>query len=213
VPGFSALILDLDGTVVDSHHFTFAAFRAACSPWREPPTDAQVFAAFGPSERVILQGLLEPGQVDAAYVRLQSYYAVHAGSVAIHPHMSRLLGDCRAARIRVGLFTGRGSDSTQMLLERLDLEWAFDAVRAGDTMRRPKPAPDGILQLLEDLASAANQTLVVGDSPLDLQAAAAAHVTGIFAAWHAWEGTNPPPDAPVATDPDDLRDWLELPHR
>jgi HAD superfamily hydrolase (TIGR01509 family) len=208
-----ACIFDLDGTVVDSHAYTFAAFRAACAGVARPPTDAEIFAAFGPPERVILERLLPPAALEPAYARLQAYYATHAAGLEMHPEMRPLLGDCRAAGMRLGLFTGRGADSTSLVLRQLDLEWAFDAVVAGAMAVRPKPAPDGVVQLLERLGAAAGDALVVGDSPLDLQAAGRAGVAAVFATWHAWPGVVPPPDAVLVTRPDALRERLGLGER
>ena len=64
---------------------------------------------------LILTGLLAAQHVEPAYARLQRFYAEHAGRLAVHPQMRPLLADCRAAGVRCGLFTGRGSDSTRMI--------------------------------------------------------------------------------------------------
>ena len=48
-----------------------------------------------------------------------------------------------------------------------------------------KPAGDGIALLLRTLGHAPEESLVVGDSPLDLQAAAAAGVQALLATWYA----------------------------
>lgn len=203
------LILDLDGTVVDSHRYTFEAFRFACAPFRPPPTDAEVFGAFGPPERVILARLV-PAHAAAAYDRLQEYYRKHAAAVPMHPAMRPLLLDLRRAGLRLGLFTGRGADSTALLLEALQLADLFDAVVAGDAPGRPKPAPDGLLQLLLTLQARRETALVAGDSPLDVEAARAAGIDAVFAAWHAFGGVVVPPDTPVLQHPDALRPQLGL---
>jgi HAD superfamily hydrolase (TIGR01509 family) len=206
-PAPRAIVFDLDGTVVDSHRYTFAAFRFASSPYRPPPSDAEVFAAFGPSERVILASLV-PAHAGDAYRRLQEYYARHAAGVEMHPEMRPLLRDLRDAGVRLGLFTGRGADSTELLLRALELEWAFEAVVSGDAAHRPKPAPDGVLHLLRVLGSAPNTSLVVGDSPLDLEAARSAATPAAFAAWHAF--VEPPAGALVLPQPDALRPLVGL---
>jgi HAD superfamily hydrolase (TIGR01509 family) len=149
--------------------------------------------------------------LEDAYARLQEYYAAHAPALAVHPEMRPLLQACRAARIRCGLFTGRGSDSTRLILATLDLASAFDAVVAGDEATRPKPAPDGVLQLVAALGCDAAATLVVGDSPLDVEAARAAGAEAVFAAWHAWAGSTPPRGVAVLAHPDALRPLVGLP--
>lgn len=214
------VIFDLDGTIVDSHAYTFAAFRFACVPFRDPPEDAEVYAAFGPWERVILSRLLPASRVDEAYARLQTYYAEHAARLRVHAEIRPLLCDCRAAGIGLGLFTGRGADSTSLVLEALDLDRAFSAIVSGNAVLRPpdasgpglrpKPAPDGVLHLLRSLGCAAESTIVVGDSPLDVEAARSAGAQPMFATWYPWPVHTPPDDVPRLERPDALRSWLGL---
>jgi HAD superfamily hydrolase (TIGR01509 family) len=207
-PRFRAVVFDLDGTVVDSHRFTFDAFQQACRPFRGPPSDAEVFAAFGPSERVILERLLPAPQVDAAYAHLQAHYVAHAATLYVHPAMRPLLADLRTAGLGCGLFTGRGADSTHLVLETLALAEFFDAVVAGDQAGRPKPAPDGVLHLAAQFGVAPAELVVVGDSPLDVEAAQAAGAAAAFAAWHPWVGVRVPQGVPILGHPDSLRPLL-----
>lgn len=181
---YRCLILDLDGTVVDSHPYTFAAFRHACEPFGHNPSDAVIHAAFGPDERVILRRLVGPRHAAAAYERLMAYYVAHVHDLHVESDLCELLDQCHAHGIRRGLFTGRGRDSTNLMLDALALGTRFDAVVAGDEAR-PKPAADGVLALLRALGCSASETLVVGDSPLDLRAAAGAGTDAALATWFA----------------------------
>lgn len=214
MPPYRCLILDLDGTVIDSHAYTFAAFRHACAPFRAAPSDTEIYTAFGPYERVILGGLLAPRDVEPAYVRLQEYYSEHAGALVVHPEMRPLLRDCEAAGVRCGLFTGRGSDSTSLLLRELDLAWAFGMVVAGDDVSRPKPAGEGVRRILAVFGCAAAEAVLVGDSSLDMKAAREAGTAGVLATWYAWGGVATQPEGVVRlVRPDDLRPVLGLPAR
>ena len=208
---YRCLILDLDGTVVDSHAYTFAAFRHTCAPFRAAPGDTEIYAAFGPYERVILGGLLAPQDVEPAYARLQAYYARHAGALVVHPEMRPLLRDCEAAGVRCGLFTGRGSDSTSLVLRELDLAWAFGLVVAGDDVLRPKPAGEGVTRILAAFGCAPIEALVVGDSGLDIEAARQAGTAAILATWYAFGAMPKPAGAALAHRPDHLRPLLGLP--
>ena len=206
-----ALILDFDGTVVDSHAYTFAAIRHACAPWGVAPSDAAIHAHFGPPESTILAAFLPAAAVDGAYARLQAFYRDRAHSVRVHSELRGLLDAARRAGWRPALFTGRGADSTQLLLRALTLDSVFDAVVAGDSGLRPKPAPDGVLALLERLGCRSEAALLVGDSPLDVEAAQAAGVAAVFAGWFSLAWVTAPVGTVVAATPAALRPYLGLP--
>lgn len=146
---YDCVVFDLDGTVIDSHDYTYAAFRHALAPWDRRPTDAQIHAAFGPSERVILEQFVGAGDVDEAYQRLQFWYRSHAQRAQPHPDMHEVLGTFQAQGIANALFTGRAMDSTSMLLETHGLEAFFVAVIAGDSPLRPKPSGEGVTAILQ----------------------------------------------------------------
>ncbi len=130
--------------------------------------------------------------------------------VQVHPELRGVLDAAHGAGWRLALFTGRGADSTQLLLRALTLDALFDAVVAGDSGLRPKPAPDGVLALLERLGCRAADALVVGDSPLDVQAARAAGVAAVFAGWFPLAGVTPPAGTEIAATPAALRQHLGL---
>jgi HAD superfamily hydrolase (TIGR01549 family) len=177
------VIFDLDGTVVDSHQFTFDAFRYAVAPCGAVPSDAEIHAAFGPSEQVILERFVPPDAVDAAYDRLQSFYRLQAHRARPHPDMYAVLDRLGQLGVCRCLFTGRGGDSTRMLLQTHDLEPRFEAVVTGDSPCEPKPSGQGIALLLSQVGASAQRALMVGDSLLDLQAAAAAGVAAVGVSW------------------------------
>jgi len=211
VSAFRAVVLDLDGTVLDSHSFTFAAVRHAAAPWGAAPSDAEIHAAFGPAERVFLARFVPAGAVAAAYARLQEHYRAHAAEVRVHARIPPLLADARAAGLGCGLFTGRGRDSTALLLGAHELAGAFDAIVTGDDPVPPKPAPDGIGALATAMHCRTSEILVVGDSPLDVAAAVAAGAASAFATWYALEFVAAPPGAMRVATPDELRPALGLP--
>ena len=207
---YRGLILDLDGTLVDSHAYTFAAFRHACAPYRAAPDDAEIYATFGPDEAVILAALVGPTHAGAAYERLQRRYAERVHEVRIQARLLAIVRACHAAAIPCGLFTGRGRSATHLILETFGLAKDFVAVFAGDD-GPPKPAPDGIHRLAAAMHVAVRDVLVVGDSRLDVAAAAAAGAGSRLATWYARGVTRTDSDAPRIHQPDELLALLGLP--
>ena len=206
---YRGLILDLDGTLIDSHAYTFAAFQHACAPYRASLDDAEIYAAFGPDESVILEGLVGRANAHAAHQRLRRHYAAHVHEVDVNATLLEILHACRTAAIPCGLFTGRGRGATNLILETHQLTSFFAAVFAGDD-GAPKPAPDGIHRLAEAMRIAVGNVLVVGDSPLDVASATAAGAAARLATWYARGVTRTDCSALRLEQPDELRALLRL---
>ena len=162
VVAYDCVVFDLDGTVIDSHAYTFDAFRYALAPYDRCPTDAEIHASFGPAERVILHKFIPAAEVENAYERLQTWYRDKASRAQPHPEISEVLGRLRHLGIAITLFTGRAMDSTRLLLETHDLERYFDAIIAGDSPVLPKPSGEGVTALLRAVDCSASRSLVVG---------------------------------------------------
>jgi len=164
---------------------------------------------FRPAEAAILRRLVGSEHAATANDRLQDYYARHLHDVQAHPEVTALLDVCKRRGVARGLFTGRGAVATRRLLRALSLEARFDAVVAGDEAP-PKPLPDGIAVLLQRLRRRAAETLVVGDSPLDLQAATAAGAASALALWYGSALTRTAVPARRLTSPAALWEILGL---
>lgn len=207
---YRGLILDLDGTLVDSHDYTFAAFRHACAPFRPVPDDAEIYACFGPDERVILETLVGNVAAPRAHERLQRYYHEHVGDVGVQEALVEVVRACLAHGIATGLFTGRGRMATERILAAHRLQPYFHALFAGDD-GPPKPAPDGLVSLGATMRVEVADVLVVGDSPLDYEAARAAGAAFRLATWYARGVTRTVVAAPLVESAGALRCVLQLP--
>ena len=95
------------------------------------------------------------------------------------PHATDLLLRLTSAGVRNFIFTHRDA-STKAMLSIAGLENFFeDAVTSRDGFPR-KPAPDGLLHLMQKHGLAKERTFYVGDRPLDMECAVNAGVSGIF---------------------------------
>lgn len=78
-------------------------------------------------------------------------------------------------KVDLAVCTNRAS-SMEMIIEDFGLEGFFGCVMTADKVRHPKPHPEPLLKVLEHYAIAPHKALFVGDSAVDMQAAAAAGV-------------------------------------
>ena len=77
-------------------------------------------------------------------------------------------------RFHMAVFTGRPQQEARLTLDRFADGLVFDPVIALEDVANPKPAPDGLLRILE--CTAGSEAYYIGDSVDDAAAAKAAHV-------------------------------------
>jgi phosphoglycolate phosphatase-like HAD superfamily hydrolase len=67
--------------------------------------------------------------------------------------------------------TNKLRGATIKILQGLDLAQYFTQIGGVDGPYPPKPAPDGLLSIIEQAGTVPSQTLLVGDSPIDMHTA------------------------------------------
>jgi phosphoglycolate phosphatase/pyrophosphatase PpaX len=186
-PGLRSVLFDLDGTLVDSLPVTFRAIReVVLARTARVPTDREIYARFGPTDHEILAGFVPPGTERDAFEDLRAVYARHLADIVPYPGIPGMLEALARAGLRLGLTTGRGRESTDLILANLGLAERFAAVVPGDGLP-PKPAPDGILRTLALLGERPEAALFVGDAWKDVLAAKAAGIRFGAALWGSIE--------------------------
>jgi HAD superfamily hydrolase (TIGR01509 family) len=188
-PTGRALLLDLDGTIADTLPHIFNAYRHAVAPWTEvPPTDAQIEATFGPSERECIAAMVPRADLDAAEARFHAFYeGEHARSVQIVEGIRAVIDRAHALGWKVGVFTGKGRRSARFTLTELRVWDRVDHLISGDDVTRPKPDPEGVYQASQVFGVPVERILVAGDAPADVQAGRAAGAGTAAVLWAAFQ--------------------------
>lgn len=184
-----ALLLDLDGTIADTLPHIFNAYRHAVAPWVERlPSDAEVEATFGPSERDCIAAMVPGLELDEAEERFHSYYEQELGRhVRVVEGISELVDHARSLGWRVGVFTGKGRRSAQFTLVELGLRDRVDLLVSSDDVSRPKPDPEGVHQAAEKLGVRVDRILFAGDSTADVRAGRDAGAKTAAVLWAAFQ--------------------------
>ena len=198
---FDAVLLDLDGTLVDTlGDFVVALNRMLADL---PPPFAQAQARASDVERMVGKGSehlirsvlakVQPGHdggcstadsavsrdTDALYPlaweRYQHHYGAINGSFAqVYPGVRVGLQRLRSSGKRLACLTNKPTAFAQALLKGKGLDEFFDVVYGGDAFERRKPDPMPLLKACEALGTQPQRTLMIGDSSNDAQAARAA---------------------------------------
>ena len=184
-----ALLFDLDGTLIDSAPDLAGAINdlrerrglSPCPYERLRPmvgrgARGMVGAAFG----------LAPG--DAGFEELrEAFLAVYAGRLLqltqVFDAMRPVLDAIDARGLPWGIVTNKAERYARPVVEGLGLDARASVVIAGDSTPFSKPHPGPLLEAARRLALAPAECAYVGDDLRDVQAARAAGMPSVVAAW------------------------------
>ena len=178
-----AVLFDLDGTLVDSAPNIHAALNETLTSIGVKPLDLTTVKSYvGGGARRLVECALEgagrtspPECIDQLLERfLIAYRKTPASLSRLYPDASELLTQLSQDGRTLGVVTNKPHDLSLAILEALSIRHMFAAVAASKPGQTLKPAPALILAALEVLGIEAEQTVMVGDSRTDLEAARAA---------------------------------------
>jgi phosphoglycolate phosphatase len=170
---FRHVVLDLDGTLVDTKDDLAAAVNATLAALHLPPQDPRTLLGFvGNGARVLLERALGVEQgplVERGLDFFMPWYREHLLDHAVVYEGLRVVLDTLAAEGAVfSVLTNKPEDMSAKILRGLNLAGLCPRLVGGDTLPVRKPDPTGLHQLIEAAGVPAAATLMVGDSAIDV---------------------------------------------
>ncbi|MCO4771236.1 MAG: phosphoglycolate phosphatase [Deltaproteobacteria bacterium] len=193
----SALLFDLDGTLVDSKRDLAKATNLLLEELGFQAIDLETVCTFvGRGARALVRRALNhadpAGTVSADDPRLRHflghYQSVMLATTTPFPGVMGGLESLRAAGIPMAIVTNKPEAPAREVLAGLGMTEFFGVIYGGDTLPTRKPEPDMLVQAAADLGVSLEGAWMVGDSDVDIDAAHAAGVPGV---WCSWGGFHP----------------------
>lgn len=185
---FDLLVFDWDGTLVDSAGHIVASLQAAFKELTLPVPDVAA------SRHVIGLGLrdaleyLHPGLDPARYQEVSACYSRHFLNgherIELFPDVRAGIPRLQSEGYLLAVATGKSRRGLDRAWQLTDLGPHFHASRCADE-GFPKPHPDMLLALVDQLGVQASRTLMIGDTTHDLQMAANAGVPSVAVTYGA----------------------------
>lgn len=209
-----AVILDLDGTLLCSNDAHAQAFLEA---GREMGLNVDFDAirrligkggdklipeAFGFSSES------EPGQ-RLSTRKKEIFMARYLDRLAPTPGARDLLLRLRDEGIRRVLATSSGESSVNRLLKQAGVEDLIEEAASSSDVQASKPDPDIVKVAMEKLGVPAEQVVMLGDTPYDVEAAARAGIRLIALRSGGWSDRELRGAAAIYDDPADLLEHYE----
>jgi HAD superfamily hydrolase (TIGR01549 family) len=174
----AALLLDVDGTLVDTAYLHTLAWQRACSANGFAVAAHRIHRLIGMGGDQFVPALLgeevELTLGDALRDAWQEHYEPLMGEVRALPGAAQLIHRAHDEGWRVVFASSSPGEHLEHYLELLDATGLRDSATTSDDVARTKPAPDIVAVALE-LAGAATAVLI-GDSTHDVRAAARAGI-------------------------------------
>ncbi len=205
--GPRTVLLDLDGTLVDSEELILASYRHTLRTHREeaPPDDAWLETMGQPLEAQLRDFARDGDEVRAmTETYLEHNDRVHDDLLRSFPGVREAVAELRDRGLRLGIVTSKRRDKALRGLEvcGYPLDWFGSVVTASD-LEAHKPDPAPVRKALGELGEEPAGALFAGDSIHDLRAGRAAGVRTAAALWGPYDRERLAPGEP------DL--WLERP--
>lgn len=182
-----AILLDLDGTLVDSEPGILASCRAALGALGHSADDLDVAGLIGPPlEEVIGQVLGRFGDdrvAEGVRAYREHYSAVGLLETTVYPGIASALDDLAAMGTRLYVATSKRTVFAQRILEHLGLAAKFAAVHGSEPDGTLDRKADLIAHLLDRRGLVADRCLMVGDRRQDVLGARANGVSAVGVLW------------------------------
>ncbi|WP_274648527.1 HAD-IA family hydrolase [Paenibacillus humicola] len=181
------MLFDLDGTILDTNELIIETFLQVLKDIVPPEFGREhIIPGMGlplTDQMQRFSGLEDVTGLIAAYrdvnLRLHDDYVKPFGDVA------EVLAKLRKAGVGLGIVTTKMELTTLRGLKFTGLDGFFEraAIVTLDDVERLKPHPEPVLKAMQALGAEPDSTMMIGDSPVDMEAAEAAGVIPVGVAW------------------------------
>jgi beta-phosphoglucomutase len=175
----SAVLWDMDGTLVDTAELHFTAWARLMQELNRPFTRAEFAATFGQRNPEIIDQLFGKGHFDAEEIarlgdrKEEMYRAAASQGVTLLPGVRELLAGLHAAGFKQAVASSAPRANLDLILHLTDTAGFFEAVVSMEDTQRGKPDPQVFLTGAERLGVPPARCVVVEDAVAGVQAAKA----------------------------------------
>jgi len=176
---------DMDGTLIDSLAAIASAFNHMFTELGYPVmTEAEVARKTGRSLKDFLQSYLKPEEKDQGLRVFRDYYdTIFLTETQLMPGVRETLHALNGTTVQ-GIVTNKRGKYARKLAEHFGLAENMARVIGAEDGYKAKPAPEMFEEFMRFVDTDCSSTIYVGDSPIDIEAAANAGIDAFALAGH-----------------------------
>jgi pyrophosphatase PpaX len=178
------LLFDLDGTLIDTNELILRSFEHAFEIHKPNTyTREDILQHMGRPLREQME-LFVPGKADELVETYRAFnIEQHDSLVVPFPSVQDVIRELHEAGCKMAIVTSKMRYTTQKGLDLCQLTPYFEVVVTADDTQKHKPDPEPLRKAMAALGAEPSRTLMVGDSPFDIQAGKAAGVATAGVKW------------------------------
>jgi len=183
-----SVLLDLDGTLIDSRPGILASSLAALRALgHEPDETLDLRRAIGPPLEDMMQGLLQ-SYGDDRLDEAVAAYRQHYGEIGFlgsepYPGIGASLREMQQAGLRIHLATSKREIFARRILDHLEFAAYFDSIHGSVPGGALDHKPELLAHILSEHDISPSHSLMVGDRRYDISGAHAVGMRGLGVLW------------------------------
>ena len=186
----TSIIFDHDGTLVDSIEAVVICTNLTLIKYGFPECSAEDIRAgmaFPTGDRFgVHSGCEDPALLESMSVRFyQNMHNDGIGYLKVYPGIPETLDSLAAAGYSMGMVSNNQGIFIRKAAARLKYSYDLEIILGEENIKKPKPAPDGLLQACAGLDSRPEDSWYIGDAIPDFKAARAAGMKCGLVTWGA----------------------------
>ena len=185
---YEAVLLDMDGTVLDTVQDIQDSLNASLREFGLPEVDtAKTKANLGNASRYLISHCVPEGTPPELTEKVLEFYLPYYDA---HSHIktspyegiSELMEKLKNSGLRLAIISNKPMSTVAELAEEFFPGKLECAVGQSEQLRR-KPEPDMVFKVLEDMGLRADRCVYVGDSEVDIKTAGNAGMDCVSVSW------------------------------
>lgn len=173
--GLKTFLFDLDGTLINSVDDIAEAVNYTLKQLsREPLPKREIIKHVGYGAKRLMEDVLkidDKGLIEKATAIFRNYYLSNPCVYTVpYPYIEDLLKFLKEKNKKIGVITNKYEEVSKRILDKLGLSKYIDIIIGADTVGEKKPSAKPIKFALNSLNVRENESILIGDSEVDIQA-------------------------------------------
>lgn len=187
MPKLEAVVFDVDGTLIDTSEFIYAAYEYVLATHQLPKrARAEIASQIGKKIEDCYAFLAPEAEALKLIATHNNFQAENLALIRPFSQVSTVLEAVRNSGLKIALWTGRAHAVRESLAVAGLNPDEFDCIIDASMSTRGKPHPEGLLKVLDVVQVEPSRTIMVGDSSLDVQAGRRAAVMATVGLTHGF---------------------------